>query len=167
MTTYPEAAARVELEVSTPNEQLFARLQGKYDITIHIAAGFAERAGEQETATQLGRLCRLLFLHRADRLNRVKEEVMQPGPARPPKPEDVEFEKRYELLAATETSNDGSMSLTTVALSSWAWKIRRGTIESVGSGGVAERATEVANKMAFRLAEEVRQLKVDVYHRHG
>ncbi|MCD4535797.1 hypothetical protein LRP67_17040 [Nocardioides sp. cx-169] len=166
MTTYPEAAARIELEVMTPNEQLFGRLRGKYDVTITIAPGFAERAGDRETAVQLGRLCRLIFLHRAQRLRRVEEETMQPGPPEPPSAKDLEFQRRYEELTVSETSSDGTMTLTVVGLSNWTWDIASGTVDRRGSDGVAANATEVANAVALRLADEVRKLNIRVYHNH-
>lgn len=167
MTTYPEAAARLHLEVCTPNEQLFARLRGKYDITIAIAPGYAERVGDAETATQLGRLSRLLFLHRADRLRRLDNEILEPGSPRPETERDREFARRYEGITVAETSADGTVGLTAIGLTHWTWGITRGTAELYGGQHIATAATEVANKVALQLAEDVRRLKVAVYHDHG
>ncbi|GEP36708.1 hypothetical protein NPS01_03710 [Nocardioides psychrotolerans] len=166
MTTYPEAAARIDLEVMTPNEQLFGRLRGKYDVTITIAPGYAARAGDRETAVQLGRLCRLIFVHRAERLQRIEEQTMQPGAPEPETEKDHEFARRYEQLSVSETSSDATMTLTVVGLSTWSWEIAPGTADRRGSDGVAASATEVANAVALRLADEVRLLNIRVYHDH-
>lgn len=168
LPTRQDLTASIDITVATPNDQLFARLRGKYDVTITIRPGFVERAGDPETEVQLGRLCRLLFLHRADRLNRIDAELMDTIP-RPPRqlgPRDLEFERRYEQIGVTETSSDGSLSLHVVGMQSWVWEVQPGTTARQTSEQVAHSATEVANRMALRLADEVRKLTIEVFHDH-
>lgn len=167
MTTYAELAERMEVEVCTPNEQLFARLRGRYDVTITISPGFVERAGDAETETQLGRLSRLLFMHRADKVNKIKITTLGAPLSHRETERDLEFQRRYAELTVTESSTDGSVSLTVVGLSSWSWTIAHGSAAQHGSERIAAAATDVANKITRRLADEVRRLKVEAYHNHG
>lgn len=167
MATYNQLADRIDLEVCTRNEQLFARLRGRFDVTVTIVPGYAERAGDTETAAQLDRLSRLLFAHRAERLNRIGNETLEPLSTHRHSAKDTEFERRYAEITVTESAADGAVGLTVVGLSRWSWTIEPGTVERLGSEGVAEHVTDIANRVVRRLADEVHRLKIDVFHSHG
>ncbi len=167
MATYGELAERLDITVHTPNEQVFGRLLGEYDITIWFHPGYPERVGDQEIAGQLGKLSRLLFAARAAGLRRIEIETLG-APWQPRKSERrEEFERRYADIAVTESSPDGSVSVSVVGLSSFAWTIAPGSVDRLGTDGLGQVATDLANRVVAALRDAVRQLNVEVFHQHG
>ncbi|RYB93171.1 hypothetical protein EUA93_01645 [Nocardioides oleivorans] len=166
MPVLNEELQRHPVDVSTPNGQLFAHLRWPDQIEITIDPGFAERRGDQETGEQLSRLARLLFAARAATYEGVKKQVLEPNVPHIERPRDIAYREAYEKLAVEASSNDGSVSVTCVGLQFWTVTVAPGSADRIGTSGIAQAATEAANKVVAELRQAVRDLRHETYKNH-
>lgn len=158
VSEFGRAMDAMHIDVSTPNGQLFASVRGWYDVHIGIYPGYAERVGDRETAHQLTQLVRLLCVARQRRYHALVEEYLSP----PPGPESARsraFRERQDQTTVTGRSADGAVTFTTTGLSSFDCRLEPGSVDRLGSEGVAKDATEAANLAIWEWLSSIDDLK--------
>lgn len=158
VSPFGKAMDALHVTASTPNEQLFGEVNGWYDVRISIMPGFAERAGDRETAHQLTQLARVLFAVRQKAYRALVEEHLSP-PVGPMSARRRAFRDRQDATTVTGSSADGSVTVTSTGLDSWFVEIVPGSVDRLGSAGLARAATEAANQIVWQWLSSIDDLK--------
>lgn len=158
VSEFGRAMDTMQVEVSTPNGQLFASVRGWYDLHIGILPGFAERAGDRETAHQLTQLARLLCAARQRRYHQLIEEHLSP-PVGPMSERARAFRERQDQTTVSGRSADGAVTFTTTGLTTFDCSVEPGSVDRLGSEGIAKDAAEAANLAVWEWLSSIDDLK--------
>lgn len=162
MTSFAERVAELRVTASTPNEQVSGELRGG-EVSVAIAHGYAERVGEAELEQQLQRLARLLFAQRSHAYNRIVQDLLQPSTSFQPREEDAPYYEDYAAMTVSESSFDGTVTVTQVGLEHWSVSIQRGTVARCGGQHITRAVAEAASALVEETISTIRALNTKHY----
>lgn len=157
-----------ELEATsyTPDEQVFATVNGRTTITVSFAPGYYQRTDEATLEWQFARLGKLLFVQRMRAYYAIRSEDFGEPVTRESPPEgarDEEFVRRRAELTATGTSSEGRIVVSVVGMREWAITIAPGTCSDLSEDAFCRAMGEAGTAMMSAQFAQIRVLKHEVY----
>lgn len=156
----------LEVVASTPDEQVYARIRGRRELTVWLAPGYYDRATEADLTWQLSRLGRLLFASRMREYYRLRSLAFGRTVTKEPPPtsaRDHAYVERREDLLATGTSPDGRIRLSATGMKEWSVQIAAGTHQALDEHAFCAAVTTAGNALIEDQFTQIARLKADVY----
>jgi hypothetical protein len=116
---------RIDVEVTSPDGQMTARVQGRVQLSLDFRGRAYGRYDDAELARQLGQLATLTWV-RYHRDYMEVEEAFLGHSVQEQEPEDLRFEREAEQLTVSASSPSGWVTTTSRALVSWTVRLEPG-----------------------------------------
>ena len=146
VSPFGRAVDAMRVRVHTPSEQVFAGIDGWYDVWVSVAAGHGERVGEARLEAEIGQVARLLFAARTREYYRLYELHLRADPLALRRNRE-RIHDAFESRSASGRSPGGEVELFTVGMQSFTVSIAPGTLDRLGSHGVGEACTHAGRAL--------------------
>jgi hypothetical protein len=164
---FDRAWAETEIQVVSPNEQIFLTLVGDAEVRVSFAHGYVERTSYALMVEQLVRLGRAAFAARTKAFYALRSEEagepVEPGTTGYSE-ESREYFRRLAELAAEGASADGSVRVASVGMTEFTVAFSPSLLDSLGPEGLGSRLSEAGTALVHDQLAKVARLKLDVYY---
>jgi hypothetical protein len=144
---------RIDVEVTSPDGQMTARVQGRVQLSLEFRGRAYGRYEDTDLARQLGQLATLAWIRYHRNYMEVEEAFLNHS-VQEQDPEDLQFEREAEQLTVTGSSPGGWVTTTSRALISWTVRLEPGTQRELSQDQFVSEALAAAGETvgAYRAA---------------
>ena len=151
---------------ATPDEQVFARIDGRTRVTVSLAPGYWHRASSSDLERQLTRLGKLLFVSRTREYHRIRsidfgEPVTGERPALGRR--DQAYREARSQLTVEGEAADGAVRITCVGMEQWVVRLAGDLTRRLDEEQFGRAVSEAATRMVERQFAGISALKRDIY----
>lgn len=164
--SFAEVWNRTAIEVTSPNEQVFASILGTINITVRFAPGYYERADADQLRKQLVEVMRAgvqgyvgaYWRLRSERVGHPVERRREPIDA-----QDAAYQHGFEKLYAEGASADGQVSCSMIGMRDHVVTFQPSALDRLDATAFADDAGQAATAMLHDQLAKAARLRFDVY----
>lgn len=156
---------RLAARAVTPDEQAFAEIAGRTDVTLSLAPGYWHRASVADLEWQLSRLARLLFAARTKAYHQIRsEDFGEPYTAEPPMigRRDESYARARAELAVHGEATDGMIRVSAVGMQSFTVELDP-RVKDMGEDAFCAAVSQAATELVRAQFAEIKELKRTIY----